>query len=44
MLEDHKLMYSSGHNKVIYNIEDRSQAFLPGKFQNKFDYFRKGWD
>ena len=31
MLEDHKLMYSSGHNMVIYNIEDRSQSFLAGK-------------
>lgn len=31
LLEDHRLLYVSGHNIVLYNTEDKSQYFLPGK-------------
>lgn len=31
LLEDHRLIYSAGHNIVLYNTEDKSQYFFPGK-------------
>lgn len=34
LLEDHRILYSAGHNIVLYNTEDKSQYFLPGKFEN----------
>ena len=30
LLEDHRLMYTAGHNIVVYNVEDKSQYFLSG--------------
>ena len=30
LLEDHRILYSAGHNIVLYNTEDKSQYFLPG--------------
>lgn len=30
LLEDHRLMYSAGHNIVVYNFEDKTQLFLSG--------------
>jgi hypothetical protein len=29
-LDDIKVLYPCGHNIVIYNIEDKSQIFIPG--------------
>lgn len=29
-IDEHRVIYSSGHNIVIYNIEDRQMQFLPG--------------
>ncbi len=34
LLEDHRLVYSAGHNIVLYNTEDKSQYFFPG---SRFD-------
>lgn len=30
LIEDHRLMYTAGHNIVIYNVEEKSQVFLQG--------------
>ena len=30
LLEDHRLIYSAGHNIVLYNTEDKSQYTFPG--------------
>ena len=29
-IDEHRVIYASGHNIVIYNIEDRQMQFLPG--------------
>lgn len=34
LLEDHRLVYSAGHNIVLYNTEDKSQYFFPGKYHS----------
>ena len=31
LLEDHRVVYPSGHNVVVYNTEDKSQYFYSGK-------------
>ena len=39
ILEDHRLVYSAGHNIVLYNTEDKSQYFFPGmSITLKFKY------
>ena len=30
LIDNHKLLYTAGHNIVIYNLEDKTQDFLPG--------------
>ena len=29
-IDEHRIIYASGHNIVVYNIEDRQMSFLPG--------------
>jgi hypothetical protein len=29
-LEDHRIVYTAGHNVVVYNTEDKSQYFYSG--------------
>jgi hypothetical protein len=40
LLEDHRLVYSAGHNIVLYNTEDKSQYFFPGMFNDRFKYIQ----
>jgi hypothetical protein len=37
LFDDHKLLYSAGHNIVVYNLEDKSQFFLSGTNFHKFN-------
>jgi len=30
-LDDHRVIYPAGHNVVVYNVEDKSQAYFHGK-------------
>jgi len=42
LIEDHRVIYSAGHNIVLYNTEDKSQYFFPGKFELSHVY-SYGW-
>ena len=31
LIEEHKLLYTAGHNVVVYSTDEKNQYFLPGQ-------------
>ena len=31
LIDEHKLLYTAGHNVVVYSTDEKNQYFLPGR-------------